>query len=53
MLARAVVVEIKLFRLLLRNTPNSCFNIERYFYDADSNEILTFDGKMFTNLNQE
>ena len=53
MLARAVVVEIKLFRLLLRNTPKSCFNIERYFYDAESDEILTFDGKTFTNLNQE
>ena len=53
MLARAEVVEIKLFKLLLKNTPKSCFSLLLYFYDADSNEILTFDGKTFTNLNQE
>ena len=38
---------------ILVNFAPSFMEIERYFYDADSNEILTFDGKTFTNLNQE
>lgn len=38
---------------ILVNFAPRFMEIERYFYDADSNEILTFDGKTFTNLNQE
>ena len=38
---------------ILVNFAPSFMEIERYFYDADNNEILTFDGKMFTNLNRE
>ena len=38
---------------ILVNFAPRFMEIELYFYDADSNEILTFDGKTFTNLNQE